>query len=198
MNAWHLRRAARVLARGGIVVHATEGVWGLACDPWNEQAVARLLVLKGRAAAKGLIVIGANAGDFAAELELLSPGERDPVLETWPGAVTWILPNRQFPAWITGGRTTVALRIPGHPQARALVQAAGVPLVSTSANPSGLSAPRTRLQARIRLTQLLRRRRTRSLAGWRRDLYLLPGETLGRRGPSEIRTPGGELLRGGG
>ena len=62
-------RAADILAEGGVVAHALEGVWGLACDPFDAGAVARVLDLKGRPVAKGLIVIGASPEVFAAEIE---------------------------------------------------------------------------------------------------------------------------------
>lgn len=194
MNPWHARLAVRVLRRGGIVLHATEGVWGFACDPFDPDAVARLLAAKGRAGTKGLILIGDAPERFAPELAALEAGTRDAVVAGWPGAVTWILPNRQFPPWITGGRDTVAVRVPGHAGARALVAAFGGPLVSTSANASGRPPARNRFQARARLRDLRRRGRR-----WRRsnEIYLLPGETAGRRGPSEIVTAGGERLRGG-
>jgi len=176
-------------------MHATEGVWGLACDPWDPAAVSRLLDLKGRAAAKGLIVIGHDLAAFEPELAALPAAERAAVADSWPGAVTWILPNRQFPAWITGDRMTVAARVPGHPQARALVEAHGAPLVSTSANPSGFAPPRNRFQARARFETL---RRGARLHRRHVGFYFLPGETAGRRGPSEIRTVSGAVLRGGG
>lgn len=191
MNGWHARLAVRVLRRGGIVLHATEGVWGFACDPFDPGAVAALLAAKGRSEAKGLILIGDVPERFAPELDALDPATRRAVVGRWPGAVTWILPNRQFPPWITGGRTTVAVRVPGHAGARCLAAAFGGPLVSTSANPSGRPAARNRFQARARLRDLRRRGRAR-------DIHLLPGETLGRRGPSEIFTVEGRQLRGGG
>lgn len=187
MNAWHLRLAVHTLRRGGLVLHATEGVWGFACDPFDACAVERLLALKGRDPRRGLIVIGADSADFAPELDALEPGERDAVEASWPGPVTWVLPNRRFPRWITGGRPTVAVRVPGHPQARALCHAFGAPLVSTSANLSGRVPARRRLQA-----VALRASLTAHDAV---DCYLLPGETQGRRGPSEIRTLAGERLR---
>lgn len=181
----------RALRQGGLVLHATEGVWGLACDPWSPNAVARLLAFKGRAVAKGLIVIGAQPGCFAPELELVAAEARDAVLACWPGAVTWILPNRRFPRWVTGGRGTVAVRVPGHPQARALCRAFGGPLVSSSANRAGRPPARRRLQARALVRDSAR-------AGFGPNdpgLFLLPGETSGRRGPSEIRTLAGVSLR---
>ena len=187
MNAWHLRLAADTLRRGGLVLHATEGVWGFACDPFDAGAVERLLTLKGRDPRRGLIVIGADSADFAPELDALEPGERDEVEASWPGPVTWVLPNRRFPRWITGGRPTVAVRVPGHPQARALCRAFGAPLVSTSANMSGHAPARRRLQAIALHASLVGQDGV--------DCYLLPGETQGRRGPSEIRTLNGVRLR---
>lgn len=190
MNAWQLRLAARSLRRGELVLHATEGVWGLACDPLDCAAVASLLAAKGRDSAKGLILIGAGPGDFAPELDALDAAARNAVLESWPGPVTWVLASRRFPGWVTGGRDTVAVRVPGHPQARALAAAFGGPIVSTSANRSGEPSARSRLRA-VRWLRDLRRR------GSRVPVHLLPGDTLGRRSPSEIRTPTGVRLRGG-
>ncbi|MEQ8484286.1 MAG: Sua5/YciO/YrdC/YwlC family protein [Pseudomonadales bacterium] len=191
MNAWQLRLAEEALRRGELVLHATEGVWGLACDPLDRGAVAALLAAKGRAAAKGLILIGAEPLDFAPELDALDAPSREAVLGSWPGPVTWVLANGRFPDWVTGGRGTVAVRVPGHPQARALAGAFGAPIVSTSANRSGMPSARSRLQA-VRWLRNLRR------GGSRIRVHLLPGETQGRRGPSEIRTPAGARLRSAG
>ncbi|MDP6375748.1 MAG: L-threonylcarbamoyladenylate synthase [Pseudomonadales bacterium] len=176
-----LNVAVRCLRAGGVVAHATEGVWGLACDPFNAHAVGRILELKGRALNKGLIVAGANAGDFKVELGGLDARYRAQVENSWPGAVTWLLPNVRFPMWITGGRATVACRVPGHAQARELTGAFGAPLVSTSANPHGLPAARSIWQVRRWFQN--------------RAVLILHGETLGRQGPSEIRTLEGKRER---
>ena len=143
---FQLERAAALLRRGGVVAHATEGVWGLACDPFDARAVARVLALKDRAVDQGLIVIGAGAADFRAELDALDPPARASVEADWPGPFTVVVPNQRFPRWITGRHAGVAIRVPGHPQARALCQAFGGPLVSTSANPSGRAAATTKLK----------------------------------------------------
>jgi len=188
MYRWHFQRAVRVLNRGGVVMHATEGVWGLACDPHNATALARLLWLKGRAVEKGLIVIADDAKRFQPELASLDPRTRSTVEQSWPGAVTWVLPNRQFSFGVTGGRDTVAVRVPGHPQARELCHAFDGPLISTSANRAGRRAPTSALQAR------------RSFPAHvfpTREDYVLPGEVLGPGAPSQIRIPGGATLRGG-
>lgn len=195
MNAWHLRLAVRVLHRGGLVLHAAEAVWGFACDPFDASAVTGLLAVKARDVGKGLIVIGAAPEAFAEELAALTHAQREQVLDTWPGAVTWVLPNRRFPAWITGNRDSVAVRVPGSPQARALCGAFAGPLVSTSANASGHPSPRNRFQARATLSRLRRRGRLPTRRG---AVYVLAGETLGRRHPSEIRTLSGQRLRSAG
>ena len=179
---FHLRRAVRLLRRGAVVAHATEGVWGLACDPFERSAVGRVLALKGRRPDKGLILIGADASCFGPELESLTAEDRRLVEATWPGAVSWILPSQRFPTWITGPNSgRVAVRVPGHPQARALCAGFGGPLVSTSANPSGLPATANALSVR---------RWFQNRIG-----YLMPGQTQGRRGPSRLRTLSGEILR---
>jgi L-threonylcarbamoyladenylate synthase len=172
-ESFHLQMAASILRSGGIVAHATEGVWGLACDPFDGGAVARVLDLKGRSVSKGLIVIGAQADDFAPELSLLNEVDEARVRKSWPGAKTWLLPNERFPYWISGGRATVAIRVPAHRQARLLSEAFGGPLVSTSANPSGRPAPRTHLKVR------------RYFFG--RIDFVLHGSTGGNGSPSEIR-----------
>ena len=167
-----IARAVAVLRDGGVVAHASEGVWGLACDPFDQAAVQRVLDVKGRAAAKGLIVVAGASADFAAELDAVDDALATRIRASWPGAVTWLVGNKRFPPWITGGRDTVAIRVPGHAQARALATAFGGALVSTSANRAG--APPAGTAAEVQ----------RALGG--EIDYLLPGETGGRSGPSRI------------
>lgn len=185
INGFHIDLAVRTLDEGGIVLHATEGVWGLACDPFDRAAVAKLLDLKGRSVHKGLIVIGDSWACFEPELESLDPATRRQIEDSWPGAVTWIVPNRQFPFWITGGRETVAVRVPGHEQARALSQAFGGPLVSTSANRAGQTPALNALQARCRFGKAILTIPVR----------VLPGEVARPGKPSTIRTSAGVAVR---
>ena len=197
MNDWHIRRAVLSLRQGGVVLHATEGVWGLACDPFDPFAVDHILQLKGRAVSKGLILIGADAAAFEPELDQLNVADRSRVLDSWPGAVTWILPNHRFPEWITGGRDQVAVRVPGHPQARALARAFGGPLVSTSANPSGRPPARSALTARrqFRAGRSAGDNQAEPLEFPAARDYVLPGEVLSPGAPSQIRTLSGAVLR---
>jgi L-threonylcarbamoyladenylate synthase len=184
MNPWHLERAVAVVEAGGVVLHATEGVWGLTCDPFNLNAVRKTLALKQRDVAKGLIVVGADSEMFTPELSELTNSQRAAVLASWPGAATWILPTLRFPVWITGGRDSVAARVSGHPQVRALSAAFGAPMVSTSANPGGRAPALSQLKARAYFGGMVD--------------YILPGEVLDPGGPSCIRTPDGAIVRGGG
>jgi L-threonylcarbamoyladenylate synthase len=129
-----LERAAHVIRSGGIVAYATEYCFGLGCDPMNERAVARLLAIKHRPPGKGLILL-------AADVEQLSPyvvSVPARVADTWPGPHTWLLePRLHVPRWITGTHARAAARVTAHPQAAQLCRAAGMAIVSTSANRTG-------------------------------------------------------------
>ena len=167
-----LVRAVDVLHSGGVVAHATEGVWGLACDPFDGAAVDRVLEIKGRDADKGLIVAAGRSEAFATELEKLGDDLTARIRASWPGAVTWVVPNRRFPQWITGGRDTVAIRVPGHEQARALADGFGGAIVSTSANRSGVEPARTAAAVADALGEAVD--------------FILPGQTGSSGGPSRI------------
>lgn len=138
MPPQRLRLAARLLRRGGVVVHATEGVWGLSAHAYHWRAVQRILELKQRDIRRGLIVVAADASQLA---PLVAPGYDtawQQARATWPAAITWLLPAAATaPFWLTGGQPTIALRQTPHALTRALCQTLGGPIVSTSANVSG-------------------------------------------------------------
>ncbi|MBA6413802.1 Sua5/YciO/YrdC/YwlC family protein [Parahaliea sp. F7430] len=144
-----LQTALRALQQGAVVACPTEAVWGLSCDPDNSEAVQRLLDLKRRPMHKGLILVASESEQFAALLQGLSQAQRSKLSLSWPGATTWLVPHHDLvPAWIHGGRDSVALRVSAHPVLAALCRHWGGPLVSTSANPSGSQAPRAAFQVR--------------------------------------------------
>ncbi|MDX1487838.1 MAG: Sua5/YciO/YrdC/YwlC family protein [Acidiferrobacterales bacterium] len=150
MHSWarELNVAASVLRAGGIVAYATESCFGLGCDPRNRQAVMRLLGIKRRPADKGVILIAAN-------IEQLMPYvARFPrkTLTTWPGPYTWLLePKASVPRWIRGRHPRIAVRLTAHAQAAALCQAAGMAIVSTSANCAGQRPARSYREVQRRL-----------------------------------------------
>lgn len=149
ISPWKLRQAAAVIHRGGVIAYPTEAVFGLGCDPLNPIAVQRLLDLKQRPMHKGLILI---ASRFEQLLPFIAPLDEASLalLQTnWPGPVTWLLPARtDTPRWLRGEHSSIAVRVTAHPLASALCEAAGHALVSTSANPSGLSPARQTLRVR--------------------------------------------------
>lgn len=174
MNDFALRTAASALRRGGVIAYATESVFGLGCDPLNSTAVTRLLQIKDRPQAKGLILIAANWAQLRPLLQPLDKLTQDKIDASWPGAVTWVLPAQAWvPRWLRGRHNSLAVRIPAHAQARALCSAFGGPVVSTSANPSGRPAAKTSL-------------RVRQYFGDKIDC-VLPGTVGGAARPSEIR-----------
>ena len=180
-----VKTAARALAAGGVIAHPTESVWGLACDPYNPHAVARLLQLKNRAESKGLILVSGDEADFAGLLQNLTGDQLDQLRRTWPGPVTWLLPHfGRVPAWICGDHHTVALRQTAHPFTAALTRAFGGAIVSTSANPSGCLPARHKYQV---------------LRYFGSELDFVGGGSTGRqKTPSEIRDlVSGSVLRAG-
>jgi L-threonylcarbamoyladenylate synthase len=135
---------------------------------------------------KGLILIAADHDQLEPLLLPCGADTLAPVLESWPGPSTWILPaHPRVPGWLTGGSGAIAVRVTAHPLAASLCRRFGGPLVSTSANRSGRPPARTVLGARRAL-------------GSRVD-YFLTGPTGGDARPSEIRDArDGRLLRGAG
>lgn len=167
-------KAAHCLHGGGVVAYPTEAVWGLGCDPDNATAVARVIALKGRDPDKGLILVAAESAMLAPYLGSLHPRWLKRMAATWPGPVTWLVPdNGCASVLVTGGRGTLAVRVTAHPVAAALSRAFGGAIVSTSANPQGLP-PATRL------------REVKSYFGAGVDHYT-SGRVGLRRRPSEIR-----------
>jgi L-threonylcarbamoyladenylate synthase len=128
------------MQRGGVIAYPTEAVWGLGCDPFDETAVQRLLAIKQRDVAKGLILVAAGPPQFHDLLDwsTLPAGRISAVEASWPGPYTWIVPaTSRVPRWITGAHSGVAVRVSAHPVVVALCRQFGGPLVSTSANLAG-------------------------------------------------------------
>lgn len=136
-----IRKAARTLRAGGVIAYPTEAVFGLGCNPRDTRALKRLLRLKRRHAAKGLILIASELRQLRPYLSRVEPDILERVLATWPGPVTWLMPAAPGVPWLLRGRhRNLAVRVTAHPVAKALCHAAGTAIVSTSANISG-SAP---------------------------------------------------------
>jgi L-threonylcarbamoyladenylate synthase len=136
-------RAAQLLRAGALVAMPTETVYGLAGDARNPDAVAAIFAAKGRPAHNPLIV-HLDCLDAAERLADLPDAARVLARAFWPGALTLVAPLRRghgLAEAVTSGLPTVALRVPAHPLARALLAEFGGPVAAPSANPSGRISP---------------------------------------------------------
>ncbi len=186
LGAAQLRaRGAAVLTlnRGGVILYPTEGIWGLGCDPACRSAVEQLLRIKRRPVRKGLILVAGTPAQLQPWVVRWTPAEQARLAATWPGPHTWVVGARLgTPAWITGSRSSVAVRVSAHPAIRDLCRASGSALVSTSANLSGTRPLSSEMAAR------------RLFA--REGVRVWPGVLGGARRPSTIRhLQSGKVLR---
>lgn len=175
-----------VLKQQHVIAYPTEAVFGVGCDPDSEIAVNRLLALKQRSVEKGLILIAANYSQLTPYVDerALTQAQKDAVFARWPGPVTFVFPAKSStPRWLTGRFDTLAVRVTDHPMVIALCETFGKPLVSTSANLTGLPPCRSTHEVQLQFGN---------------DFPVLDGATGGRLNPSEIRDAlTGELFREG-
>lgn len=159
---------------GQVFAYPTEAVFGLGCDPQNEDAVHKILSLKTRAVEKGMILI---ASDFIhiqkyVLFDELPLNTQQKIFASWPGPVTWLLPKSSYtPKWISGDSDMVAVRLSAHPLVQAICQHLQMPMVSTSANPAG-QPPATSIEE--------------VKAYFGNQLNLIEGELGSQRSPSKI------------
>ena len=191
-------QAATWLKEGQLLAYPTESVWGIGCDAYDEQAVQRILDIKQRPQAKGMIVITDSVARLSPLLASLDAARHTQVIESWQKgtgqkgtnsdvqhqqAHTWLLPIPQtltttIPPWITGQHQSVAVRVIAHPMIGDLCQqlvSGNNPfglLVSTSCNPSG-QPPASNL--------------TDACAYFGKQIRYLDADTLGYTSPSQIR-----------
>ena len=138
-----IEAAAACLAAGGLVAFPTETVYGLGADARNGEAIARLYAAKGRPSFNPLIAHVANA-DAARGLARFDAAAEALAAAFWPGPLTLVLPKRADSGvsdLALAGLNSVAVRVPAHPVARALLTAFKGPVVAPSANRSGQVSP---------------------------------------------------------
>lgn len=146
-DAKGIRRAERLLSAGGLVAFPTETVYGLGGDARQGKAVASIFDAKGRPSFNPLIVHVADLQSARAYAEFNDTALRL-AITFWPGPLTLVLPLRKdagLSPLVSAGNPTVAIRIPAHPLAQALLHSFAGPVAAPSANPSGRISP-TRAQ----------------------------------------------------
>ncbi len=178
LNNKSIAEAVKIVKSGGVIAYPTEAVYGLGCDPFNEQAFNKLLELKQRPIEKGVILIASDIDQIKDLVEIEECSWTDRVLNSWELArtaqgfpITWILPVKKIvPHWITGGRETLAVRVTNHPAVIALCDALSQPLVSTSANLTGMPSAKTAQDCNAIFP----------------NIFVLDGETGSQDSPSQI------------
>jgi L-threonylcarbamoyladenylate synthase len=139
-----IRMAAEILRAGGLVAFPTETVYGLGADAFDPLAIARIFEVKNRPTFDPLIVHIADLAALERLVASATPWARRLIEQFWPGPLTLVLPKRaEVPDLVTAGLPTVAVRMPAHAVAQALIREAGVPIAAPSANPFGYVSPTT-------------------------------------------------------
>lgn len=176
-----LQQAVKSLQLGEVIAYPTEGVWGLGCIWTDEAAIEEILRLKQRPLEKGMIVLCSQISDIEQYLLPLSAQDIAQIEQEYPHPVTWILPCKlTVSESVRGQHSSIAVRFSRHPLVQQLCAEVG-PIISTSANPSGLPAAMT----------------LEEVSGYFQNQlgYILPGELGGYSKPSEIRTLDGQRVR---
>ena len=177
-----LRRAVACLRRGEVLAYATEGVWGLGCDPQQLRAFRKILRLKGRTQQKGVLLITGQPQHTREYCRQDVPLALDPAAY-WPGTTLVWPASGHCPRWIRGRHSGIALRVSAHPGVRRLSAKFGGAIVSTSANPAGKRPARS-----LRMVYRYFGRR----------VTILPTRLGGARRPSRILDArSGKVLRSG-
>ncbi|ORU92671.1 MAG: tRNA threonylcarbamoyladenosine biosynthesis protein RimN [Cycloclasticus sp. symbiont of Bathymodiolus heckerae] len=175
-SIWQKRRFVETLHQGGLVAYPTEAVFGLGCDPFNVDAVSKLLALKSRSLSKGLILITADFSQVSSYIKALPESVMSKIHDVNQEPTTWLLPAKEsVPKWLTGDHETLGIRFIQHGLAKELCTLAGMPLVSTSANISGCEPVRTACHARLKFHS--------------KGVHIINGCVGGAQNPSRIINP---------
>jgi L-threonylcarbamoyladenylate synthase len=172
-----IQEAVRIIQDGGLVVYPTDTSYGIACNPWQEQALARLISVKKRDKGIGVPLLFSDIQQCETYHDF---GKLERVLARlfWPGALTLIVRTKDnIPAYITGGRGSVAIRVPDHFIPQRIAKELGMPIVGTSANLSGGETP---FEVSVAIGQL----------GDRVDLYIDGGPSYAKANSTIIGVEG--------
>lgn len=139
-----IKKAADLLKDGGLVAFPTETVYGLGANGLDPTAIRKIFQAKGRPQDNPLILHVADINQVSCLVENIPLKAQLLMKEFWPGPLTLVLPkSSSVPEEITAGLNSVAIRMPAHPIALALIREAGIPIAAPSANRSGYPSPTT-------------------------------------------------------
>ena len=176
MSPWSIKRLSKAVENGAIIAYPTDTIWGFGCYPLRASSVIKILNIKQRSVAKGLILLSSRMEYCAPYIDPdLSEEQIDLVQQQNQHPVTWLVPAaRNCPVWLRGDFSTVALRITNHPFIEAICSEMHSPIVSTSANRHRRSTIRSALQARRQFGEELD--------------YIVTGFNTGTNRASEIKS----------
>jgi len=136
-----IKKVARLVKRGGVIIYPTDTVYGLGADALNPEAVLRIFKIKGRSPDQPLPV-AVSGLEMAERLAFVSDEARKLIAAFWPGALTLVMRKKPIvPPIVVGGGVSVGLRAPNHAVSLMIIHETGLPLVATSANKHGAPSP---------------------------------------------------------
>lgn len=186
-TAADLDRAAAIIKKGGVVAFPTETYYGLAVDPFNEEALETLFRLKRRSRSKPILVLIKDAGQLSLLTPDIPPLFQPLISRFWPGPLTLVFQALAgLSARLTGNTGTVGARISSNPTAKLLAEKTGIPITATSANISGRPPATTSAEIREQFGRHL-------------DMVLEGGQTPGGPGSTVVGADdhGPRLIRAG-
>ncbi len=137
-----IEEAATWIRDGGVIAIPTDTLYGIAADPFNPRAVARIFEVKGRDADQALPLVAADLAQVVRQIGPLTESARRLVTRFWPGPLTLLAPAPpRLADGVTGGTGRVGVRVPAFAVTRAVCAAVGHPITATSANISGQAPP---------------------------------------------------------
>ncbi len=143
-NEENIKLAGSIIKNGGLVAFPTETVYGLGADALNPYAVAKIFEVKNRPKFDPLIVHISKINWLEKLTEKIDERALKLIEKFWPGPLTLVLPKSELvPDIVTAGLKSVAIRMPSHPVALALIESAETPISAPSANPFGYISPTT-------------------------------------------------------
>ena len=171
----NIKQIAEALQQNQVAAYPTEAVFGLGCHPQSESAVKKLLELKQRPIEKGLILVAPSLDFFRpfVDFEQIDDVQLARLQGKYKHPTTWVVPAKaDTPHFLTGQFDTIAVRVCDHPSVKALCEATGFALTSTSANLTGEPPCRTADEVRSQFGE---------------DFPVLDEVVGGAKNPSEIR-----------
>ncbi len=131
-----IRHAVHIIKHGGIIAYPTDTIYGLGCDPYNQQAVEKINAIKQRPLNKQFILLAANINQIRPFIQIEKAQQRSLTKNTQP--TSWIVDaSPAAPPWLIGDSNTLCIRISRHDEVQRLCTALGHAIISTSANLSG-------------------------------------------------------------